>query len=629
MQERFIARIAAELSVPATKVATTAKLLAEGGTVPVIARYRKEATGSLDEVAITAVRDRMTQLIELEQRREAIVKSLVERNLLTDSLKVSIAGADTLSALEDLYAPFRPKRRTRATIAKEAGLEPLADQIFDQQATVDPPAAAAPFVSAEKQVADVAAALAGARDILAERFSDDATARAKPRELYWNKATVCSKLLTGKEAEGAKFKDYFDWTEPVAKVPSHRLLAIRRGEEEGFLLMRITPPEEDGIAILDNLFVKARSTPGAEQVRLAAVDCYKRLVGFTIEAEVRIEAKKRADTEAIRVFAENIRELLLAPALGQKNVLALDPGFRTGCKTVVLDRQGKLLHHDVVYATAGGAMQLREAAEIIRGLVAKFSVEAIAIGNGTASRETEQFVKALKLPSSIPVVLVNESGASIYSASEVAREEFPNEDVTVRGAVSIGRRLMDPLAELVKRDPKSIGVGQYQHDVDQGALKRGLDDTVISCVNREGVELNTASKQLLSYVSGLGPALAANIVAHRNENGPFRSLRELLRVARLGPKAFEQCAGFPRIRDAANPLDASAVHPERYEPVDSIARDLGCDVTALVRDGSLRVRIKPEKYVTEAVGLPTLKDILDELAKPGRDPRQKFEVFAF
>jgi uncharacterized protein len=629
MQEHFVARIAAELNVPATKVAATAKLLAEGGTVPFIARYRKEVTGSLDEVAITAVRDRMTQLVELEQRREAIVKSLVERNLLTDSLKASIAGADTLSALEDLYAPFRPKRRTRATIAKEAGLEPLADQIFDQQATVDPQAAAAPFVNAEKQVADVAAALAGARDILAERFSDDATARAKLRELYWSNATVRSKVLTGKETEAAKFKDYFDWTEPVSKIPSHRLLAIRRGEEEGFLLMRITPPEEDGIAILENLFVKARGTPGAEQVRLAAMDCYKRLVGFAIEAEVRIEAKKRADIEAIRVFAENLRELLLAPALGQKNVLAIDPGFRTGCKTVVLDRQGKLLHHDVVYATAGGAMQLREAAEIIRGLVAKFSVEAIAIGNGTASRETEQFVKALKLPASIVIVLVNESGASIYSASEVAREEFPNEDLTVRGAVSIGRRLMDPLAELVKLDPKSIGVGQYQHDVDQGALKRGLDDTVISCVNRVGVELNTASKQLLSYVSGLGPALAANIVTHRNENGPFRSRRELLKVARLGPKAFEQCAGFLRIRDAENPLDASGVHPERYELVDRMAHDLGCDLGGLVRDGSLRARIQPEKYVTETVGLPTLKDILDELAKPGRDPRQKFEVFAF
>jgi uncharacterized protein len=435
--------------------------------------------------------------------------------------------------------------------------------------------------------------------------------------------------MPGKETEGAKFKDYFDWTEPVSKIPSHRMLAMRRGEEEGVLLVRITPPEESAIAILEGLFVQARGTPGAEQVRLAAVDSFKRLVGFAIEAEVRIESKKRADQEAIRVFSENLRELLLAPALGQKNVLALDPGFRTGCKTVVLDRQGKLLHHDVIYATAGGTHQVAQAGEKVRDFVTRFAIEAIAIGNGTASRETEQFIRSLHLPPSIPVVLVNESGASIYSASEVAREEFPSEDVTVRGSVSIGRRLMDPLAELVKLDPKSIGVGQYQHDVDPNALQRGLDDVVVSCVNRVGVELNTASKQLLSYVSGLGPSLAANIVSHRNEHGPFRSRKELLKVSRLGPKAFEQCAGFLRIHEAENPLDSSAVHPERYELVDAMASDLGCAVSDLVRDGGLRGKIRPEKYVTNEVGLPTLKDILDELAKPGRDPRQRFEVFAF
>jgi uncharacterized protein len=435
--------------------------------------------------------------------------------------------------------------------------------------------------------------------------------------------------MTGKETEGAKFKDYFDWTEPVSKIPSHRMLAMRRGEEEGVLLVRITPPEESAIAILEGLFVQARGTPGAEQVRLAAVDSFKRLVGFAIEAEVRIESKKRADQEAIRVFSENLRELLLAPALGQKNVLAIDPGFRTGCKTVVLDRQGKLLHHDVIYATAGGTHQVAQAGEKVRDFVTRFAIEAIAIGNGTASRETEQFIRSLHLPPSIPVVLVNESGASIYSASEVAREEFPSEDVTVRGSVSIGRRLMDPLAELVKLDPKSIGVGQYQHDVDPNALQRGLDDVVVSCVNRVGVELNTASKQLLSYVSGLGPSLAANIVSHRNEHGPFRSRKELLKVSRLGPKAFEQCAGFLRIHEAENPLDSSAVHPERYELVDAMASDLGCAVSDLVRDGGLRGKIRPEKYVTNEVGLPTLKDILDELAKPGRDPRQRFEVFAF
>ena len=629
MFDRFIARIAAELNLPATKVSATARLLGESATVPFIARYRKEVTGSLDEVAITAIRDRLAQLTELEQRREAILKSLAERQLLTEALKASVEGADTLSALEDLYAPFRPKRRTRATIAKEAGLEPLADLLFNDQGSVDPLAAAAAFVSLEKSVPDVAAALAGARDILAERFSEDAATRSRLRELYWESAQVRSKVMMGKEAEGAKFKDYFDWTEPVSKIPSHRMLAMRRGEEEGVLLVRITPLEESAIAILEGLFVQARGTPGAEQVRLAAVDSFKRLVGFAIEAEVRIESKKRADQEAIRVFSENLRELLLAPALGQKNVLALDPGFRTGCKTVVLDRQGKLLHHDVIYATAGGTHQVAQAGEKVRDFVTRFAIEAIAIGNGTASRETEQFIRSLHLPPSIPVVLVNESGASIYSASEVAREEFPSEDVTVRGSVSIGRRLMDPLAELVKLDPKSIGVGQYQHDVDPNALQRGLDDVVVSCVNRVGVELNTASKQLLSYVSGLGPSLAANIVSHRNEHGPFRSRKELLKVSRLGPKAFEQCAGFLRIHEAENPLDSSAVHPERYELVDAMASDLGCAVSDLVRDGGLRGKIRPEKYVTNEVGLPTLKDILDELAKPGRDPRQRFEVFAF
>ena len=629
LHERLIARIAAELNLPASKVSATARLLGEGATVPFIARYRKEATGSLDEVAITAVRDRLAQLTELEQRREAILKSLAERQLLTEALKAAVDGAETLSALEDLYAPFRPKRRTRATIAKEAGLEPLADLLFNQQATVDPLAVAEAFVNAEKSVPDVAAALAGARDILAERFSEDAATRARLRELYWESGQVRSRVMLGKEAEGAKFKDYFDWTEPVSRIPSHRMLAMRRGEEEGFLLVRITPPEEAAIAVLEGLFVQARGTPGAEQVRLAAVDSFKRLVGFAIEAEVRIEAKKRADQEAIRVFSENLRELLLAPALGQKNVLAIDPGFRTGCKTVVLDRQGKLLHHDVLHATAGGAQQVAQAGEKVRILVDRFAIEAIAIGNGTASRETEQFIRSLHLPAGIPVVLVNESGASIYSASEVAREEFPDEDLTVRGSVSIGRRLMDPLAELVKLDPKSIGVGQYQHDVDPNALQRGLDDVVVSCVNRVGVELNTASKQLLGYVSGLGPSLAANIVAHRNEHGPFRSRRDLLKVPRLGPKAFEQCAGFLRIREAGNPLDASAVHPERYDLVDAIARDLGCGVGDLMRDGNLRARIRPEAYVSDEVGLPTLRDIVEELAKPGRDPRQRFEAFAF
>jgi uncharacterized protein len=628
MNESHVARIAVELNIAPRQVAATAKLIAEGGTVPFISRYRKEVTGSLDEVAITSIRDRLLQLAELEQRREAIVKSLAERNLLSDALAKAVQEADSLSALEDLYAPYRPKRRTRATIAREAGLEPLAERLFAEQASFDPQTEAAAFVDAGKGVADVAAALAGARDIVAEKVSEDATARARLRELFWEAAPVRSKVLTGKETEAAKFKDYFDWTEPVGKIPSHRMLAIRRGETEGFLMVRITPPEEAALNILEGMFVKAAGRPGGEQVRLAVQDGYKRLLAFSMEAETRLESKKRADAEAIRVFAENLRELLLASALGSKNVLALDPGFRSGCKLVCLDRQGKLLHNDVVHLTLS-ASEARQGGEVIRVLVEKFGIEAIAIGNGTASRETEQLVRSLKLPPSIAIVLVNESGASIYSASDVAREEFPNHDITVRGAVSIGRRLMDPLAELVKLDPKSIGVGQYQHDVDQNQLKHGLDDVVISCVNRVGVELNTASRQLLSYVAGLGPSLAANIVAHRDANGPFKSRRELLNVQRLGPKAFEQAAGFLRVRDGEQPLDASGVHPERYAVVDAMARDLGCGVADLLKDGTLRARIQPEKYVSQDLGLPTLQDILAELARPGRDPRQKFEAFAF
>jgi protein Tex len=626
MNEAHILKIAGELKVQPRQVLATAKLFAEGATVPFIARYRKEATGSLDEVAVTTIRERLLGLAEFDQRRQSILKSLEERQLLTDQLKADIAAAENLTRLEDIYQPFRPKRRTRAMIAKEQGLEPLADGLFAQAATTDPLAEAAKFVSAEKGVADAHAALAGARDIIAERVSDDAQARAKLRQLFWSEAVIKSKVLTGKETEGAKFKDYFDWSEPVAKVPSHRLLAMRRGETEGFLIMRISVEENTALALLEPLFVTGKG-PAADQVRLAVQDAYKRLLGSAIEVELRMETKKRADTEAIRVFAENLRELLLASPLGQKNVLAIDPGFRTGCKAVVLDRQGKLLHNDVIYPTTSSPAEIREAAGAVLSLVKKYQIEAIAIGNGTASRETEAFVKLLKL--NLPAVMVNESGASIYSASEVAREEFPNHDVTVRGAVSIGRRLMDPLAELVKLDPKSIGVGQYQHDVDQTALKRSLDDVVISCVNGVGVELNTASKQLLAYVSGLGPALAASIVAHRNEHGPFKSRADLKKVPRLGEKAFEQAAGFLRIRDGAHPLDASAVHPERYELVDRMAMDLNCSVGDLLRDAGRRQKIQLPKYVTETVGLPTLNDILGELAKPGRDPRQKFEVFSF
>ena len=626
MNEAHIQKIAGELKVQPRQVLATAKLFAEGATVPFIARYRKEATGSLDEVAVTGIRERLIGLADLDNRRDAIIKSLAERNLLSDELKAAVNQADSVTQLEDIYLPYRPKRRTRATMAREAGLEPLADILFQRQSAADPQAEAAKFVSAEKGVADVAAALAGARDIIAERVSDDAMARAKLRELYWSEGVVKSKVLSDKVEAGAKFKDYFDWSEPVAKIPSHRLLAIRRGETEGFLMMRITPPEESVLPVLEPLFVPGRG-PAAEQVRLAVQDGHKRLLGSAIEVELRLETKKRADVEAIRVFADNLRELLLASPLGGKDVLAIDPGFRTGCKIVCLDRQGKLLHHDVVYPTAASAGEAREAAAALLSMIKKYQIEAIAIGNGTAGRETETFVKALKLK--LPIVMVNESGASIYSASEAAREEFPTQDLTVRGAVSIGRRLMDPLAELVKLDPKSIGVGQYQHDVDQSALKRSLDDVVVSCVNGVGVELNTASKQLMAYVSGLGPALAANIVNYRNENGPFKSRAELKKVPRLGEKAFEQAAGFLRLRDGGHPLDASAVHPERYELVDRMAKDLNCTVGDLMRDAGLRQKIQLSKYVTETVGLPTLTDILGELAKPGRDPRRQFEVFSF
>ncbi len=626
MNEAHILKIAGELKIQPRQVLSTAKLFAEGATVPFIARYRKEATGELDEVAITTIRERMIGLADLDSRRETILKSLTERNLLTDQLQADIAAADSVTRLEDIYLPFRPKRRTRAMIAKEQGLEPLADLLFQAQSTADPRAEAATFVSAEKGVADAAAALAGARDILAERVSDDAKARAKLRELYWNEGVVKSKVMSDKQEAGAKFKDYFDWSEPAGRIPSHRLLAIRRGETEGFLMMRISVEEMSALALLEPLFVTGQG-PAAEQIRLAVQDSFKRLLGPAIEVELRMETKKRADTEAIRVFADNLRELLLASPLGSKNMLAIDPGFRTGCKIVCLDRQGKLLHNDVIYPTASSAGEIREAAAALLSMIKKYQIEAIAIGNGTAGRETEAFVKALKL--TLPIVMVNESGASIYSASEVAREEFPTQDLTVRGAVSIGRRLMDPLAELVKLDPKSIGVGQYQHDVEQGALKRSLDDVVISCVNGVGVELNTASKQLMAYVSGLGPALAANLVSYRNENGPFKSRAELKKVPRLGEKAFEQAAGFLRIRDGGHPLDSSAVHPERYELVDRMAKDLNCSVSDLLRDAGLRQKIQLPKYVTEAVGLPTLTDILGELAKPGRDPRQKFEVFSF
>ena len=626
---QHIATISKDLGISATSVAATAKLLAEGATVPFISRYRKEATGSLDEVQIQAVRDRMVQLAELDGRRVSILKSLEERNLLTPELKKKIDAALTMTVLEDIFAPFRPKRVTRATKAKEKGLEPLADWLLANQAA-DPADEAAKYVDAEKEVPDANDALAGARDIIAERVADDAALRGRVRRIYEEEATVASKVMYGKDTdpEAAKYRDYFEWSEPFKTIPSHRMLAIRRGEKESFLIMRIEVPLDRVSRLAEPEWVTGRG-PAAEQVRLAVEDGCKRLLMPSMETEMRLAGKKAADETAIRVFADNFRELLLASPLGRKRTLAIDPAFRTGCKTVVLDAQGALLHHTVLYATAGSNNQLYEAAVELTTLVTKYKIEAIAIGNGTASRETEAFVRKLKLPSSIPVIMVNESGASVYSASEVAREEFPNEDVTVRGAVSIGRRLMDPLAELVKIDPKAIGVGQYQHDVDQRLLKASLDDMVTNSVNAVGVELNTASKQLLAYVSGLNASLAENIVAFRTEQGGFTSRDELKKVPRLGEKAFEQAAGFLRIRDSRHPLDASSVHPERYPLVERMAADVGCEVADLMINEALRKKIDLKKYVDGDVGLPTLQDILSELAKPGRDPRKQFELFSF
>jgi len=622
----YFPQIAAELAIGKAQVAATAQLIAEGGTVPFIARYRKEVTGSLDEVAIMTIRDRLEQLAELDKRREAILKSLAERELLTEELQEKIAAALTLGVLEDIYLPFRPKRRTRATIAREKGLEPLAKQLFDQE-EFDFLQEAASFVDLEKGVASAEEALAGARDIIAEWVNEHEQARARMRQFFLAKAVFHTQVLPGKETEASRYRDYFAWEEPAAKAPSHRILAMRRGEKEEFLSLRVIPPEAEAIALLKELFVRGDG-PVSAQVQMAVEDSYRRLLSGAMETEIRLATKKRADTEAIRVFGDNLRQLLLAPPLGQKRLLAIDPGFRTGCKTVCLDAQGKLLHHETIIPLLSARMQ-EEAAARVRALCREFAIETIAVGNGTAGRETEAFLRALDLPTAIQIIMVNESGASVYSASQAARDEFPDEDVTVRGAVSIGRRLMDSLAELVKIDPKAIGVGQYQHDVDQSELKKSLDDVVMSCVNAVGVEVNTASAQLLTYVSGLGPALARKIVAWRDEQGPFRTREELMKVPRLGASAFEQCAGFLRIRNGANPLDTSAVHPESYPIVDKMAADMNCSVVDLMRAPELRKRIDLARYVTAQAGLPTLNDIIAELAKPGRDPRKEFEAFQF
>lgn len=619
----FEAIISKNLNIQERQVANTLKLLAEGATVPFISRYRKEMTGSLDEVSIQAIQEQFEKLTELQKRKESVLKSIDEQGKLTDEIKKRVEAAWSMTEVEDIYLPFKPKRRTRAEVAREKGLEPLA-KILMRQVDNDLEAKALPFVKGSVNDADEA--LKGAKDIIAEWVSENEVARDRVRKCFGRDAVIVSKVVKGKEKEAEKYRDYFDMEEPLRKCSSHRLLAMRRGEAEGFLRVSISPDEEVVMDRLVPLFVKGR-TVASDFVSDAVEDSYKRLIKPSIETEFSGLSKEKADDEAIRVFSENLRQLLLAAPLGQKNVLALDPGFRTGCKLVCLDSQGNLVHNEAIYPHPPQSDAVKAAARV-RQLVKDFKIEAISIGNGTASRETEQFVKGLGLKD-VQVFVVSENGASIYSASAVAREEFPDHDVTVRGAVSIGRRLMDPLAELVKIDPKSIGVGQYQHDVDQSKLKRSLDQTVVNSVNLVGVNLNTASKHLLTYISGLGPQLAKNIVEYRQQNGAFKSRKELKKVPRLGDKAFEQCAGFLRIPGAKNPLDNSAVHPESYEIVEKMAKDMNCTVSELIENKSIKKGLNLQSYVTDKVGLPTLKDIMDELEKPGRDVRQALKSFEF
>ncbi|MDX9773274.1 MAG: Tex family protein [Bacteroidales bacterium] len=622
---KHIKTIAGKLHLHDWQVENTLRLLDDGATIPFISRYRKEVTGSLNEVQLAEIRDEYERLRELDKRREAVIKSIEEQEKMTPALLEKINAALTLSQLEDLYLPYKPKRKTRASVARGRGLEPLALWLLEQKPG-DPETEANRYLTEEVKSTDDA--LAGARDIIAEMVSEDEKVRGSLRHLYEHDAVIASKVVKGKEEEGNKFSDYFDWSEPLRRCPSHRLLAMRRGEEEGFLRLTVMPPEEEAVKIIEKLFIKA-SNQAARQVGEAVSDSWNRLLSPSMETEFRKVTKEKADEEAIRVFAENLRQLLLSPPLGEKSVLALDPGYRTGCKVVCLDRQGALVHNDVVYPHPPQNETARSVSKML-SLIDKYHIEAIAIGNGTASRETEQFVRQYLPPDTeIKVYVVSEAGASVYSASKTARDEFPDHDVTVRGAVSIGRRLMDPLAELVKIDPQSIGVGQYQHDVDQARLQTSLDEVVMSCVNAVGVEVNTASPHLLTYVSGLGPKLAQNIVDHRTENGPFHSRSELMKVKRMGDKVFEQAAGFLRIRNATNPLDTSAVHPESYHIVERMAKDAGCSVSELISDENRRKTINIEQYVTPEAGLPTLKDIMMELAKPGRDPRSAIQEFSF
>jgi uncharacterized protein len=621
---RNILLVAKKLGLHEWQVENTIRLMDGGATIPFISRYRKEMTGSLDEVQLMHIKEEYDRLRDLDARKEVVVKSIEEQEKMNPELRQRIDNAVTMSELEDIYLPYRPKRRTRATIAKEKGLEPLASIIIDQKEN-DPSLKAAGFLNDE--VTSVKDALAGASDIIAEWINEDEKARKQLRYLFDKEAVIYSKVVKSKEADGIKYSDYYDWAEPLKKCPSHRLLAMRRGEDDGFLRLSVEPVEDHALDMLYSIFIKGENA-SSEIVTDAIKDSWKRLLSSSMETEFRNISKEKADIEAITVFAENLRQLLLGSPLGEKNVLAIDPGFRTGCKVVCLDRQGNFIHNETIYPHPPQnetAMSIKK----ILSLVNAYKIEAIAIGNGTASRETEDFIKWIKFENDIQVFIVSEAGASIYSASKTAREEFPDYDVTVRGAISIGRRLMDPLAELVKIDPKSIGVGQYQHDVDQQKLQKSLDDVVMSCVNAVGVEVNTASKHLLTYISGLGPQLAQNIIDYRTENGPFTARKELLKVKRMGEKAFEQSAGFLRIRNAENPLDSSAVHPESYHVVEKMSRDLNCGVKELITDENKRKEIILERYVSPVTGLPTLKDIISELAKPGRDPRSKIKEFSF
>lgn len=624
MSTNFNSIVSKALNISEKQVANTIKLLEEGATIPFISRYRKEMTGALDEVQIASINDTLNKFKEIEKRKTTILSTIEEQGKLTTALKSRIENSWDATELEDIYLPFKPKRRTRAEMAREKGLEPLATYLLFQQ-NGDITTKANSFV--KENVKDCDDALKGARDIIAEWVNEDEKARNSVRSIFAREATISSKVVKGKEDEGNKYRDYFEWSEPLKRCSSHRMLALRRGENEGILKITIEPEDENCLERLDRQFIKANNA-ASQQVSEAVKDAYKRLLKPSIETEFTQLSKEKADEEAVRVFANNLRQLLLAAPLGQKRVLAIDPGYRTGCKVVCLDAQGNLLHNETIYPHPP-QQQTALSAKKLTSLVEQYQIDAISIGNGTASRETESFVTGLRYDRNLQVFVVSEDGASIYSASKIAREEFPDYDVTVRGAVSIGRRLMDPLAELVKIDPKSIGVGQYQYDVNQTMLKKSLDQTVENCVNQVGVNVNTASKHLLTYISGLGPLLAQNIVNFRAENGPFKNRRELLKVPRMGEKAFEQAAGFLRIADAENPLDNSAVHPESYPIVERMAKDLNCSVSELIKNKELRNQIKIEKYITDSIGLPTLQDILQELEKPGRDPRQAIKVFEF